>query len=67
MKGKGVGRHVAEQVFNQFPGIWETSQRKYTHLSSRIGFRFAQIQILELRACLKSLNDCFLDLFLQKL
>lgn len=25
-QGKGVGRHVAEQVFNQFPGIWETSQ-----------------------------------------
>ena len=25
-QGKGVGRYVAEQVFNQFPGIWETSQ-----------------------------------------
>ena len=25
-QGKGIGRHVAEQVFNQFPGIWETSQ-----------------------------------------
>lgn len=25
-QGKGVGRHVAEQVFNQFPGLWETSQ-----------------------------------------
>lgn len=25
-QGKGVGRQVAEQVFNQFPGIWETSQ-----------------------------------------
>lgn len=25
-QGKGVGRHVAEQVFNQFPGVWETSQ-----------------------------------------
>lgn len=25
-QGKGVGRHVAEQVFNQFPGIWETTQ-----------------------------------------
>jgi Predicted acetyltransferase len=25
-QGKGVGRHVAEQVFNQFPGTWETTQ-----------------------------------------
>lgn len=25
-QGKGVGRYVAEQVFNQFPGTWETSQ-----------------------------------------
>jgi predicted acetyltransferase len=25
-QGKGVGGYVAEQVFNQFPGIWETSQ-----------------------------------------
>jgi predicted acetyltransferase len=25
-QGKGVGRCVAEQVFNQFPGVWETSQ-----------------------------------------
>ncbi|MBA3956798.1 MAG: GNAT family N-acetyltransferase [Parachlamydiaceae bacterium] len=25
-QGKGVGRYVAEQVFNQFPGVWETSQ-----------------------------------------
>ncbi len=25
-QGKGIGRYVAEQVFNQFPGIWETSQ-----------------------------------------
>lgn len=25
-QGKGIGREVAEQVFNQFPGIWETSQ-----------------------------------------
>lgn len=25
-QGKGVGRDVAEQVFNMFPGIWETSQ-----------------------------------------
>lgn len=25
-QGKGVGRHVAEEVFNQFPGVWETSQ-----------------------------------------
>ncbi len=25
-QGKGVGRHVAKQVFNLFPGIWETSQ-----------------------------------------
>lgn len=25
-QGKGVGRHVTEQVFNQFPGVWETSQ-----------------------------------------
>lgn len=25
-QGKGVGRHVAEKVFNQFPGVWETSQ-----------------------------------------
>ena len=25
-QGKGVGHHVAEQIFNQFPGIWETTQ-----------------------------------------
>lgn len=25
-QGKGVGRYVAEQIFNQFPGIWETTQ-----------------------------------------
>lgn len=25
-QGKGVGRYAAEQVFNQFPGVWETSQ-----------------------------------------
>ena len=25
-QGKGVGSYVAEQIFNQFPGIWETSQ-----------------------------------------
>lgn len=25
-QGKGVGSYVAEQVFNQFPGVWETSQ-----------------------------------------
>lgn len=25
-QGKGVGCYVAEQVFNQFPGVWETSQ-----------------------------------------
>lgn len=25
-QGKGVGRHVAEQIFNQFPGTWETTQ-----------------------------------------
>ena len=25
-QGKGIGRYVAEQIFNQFPGIWETSQ-----------------------------------------
>ncbi len=25
-QGKGVGRQAAECVFNQFPGIWETSQ-----------------------------------------
>ncbi|MEI8329763.1 MAG: GNAT family N-acetyltransferase [Chlamydiia bacterium] len=25
-QGKGVGRHAAEQIFNQFPGTWETSQ-----------------------------------------
>ncbi|MBS0626722.1 MAG: acetyltransferase [Verrucomicrobia bacterium] len=25
-QGKGVGLHVAELVFNQFPGTWETSQ-----------------------------------------
>ena len=25
-QGKGVGRYVAEQIFNQFPGVWETSQ-----------------------------------------
>ena len=25
-QGKGIGSYVAEQIFNQFPGIWETSQ-----------------------------------------
>lgn len=25
-QGKGVGHYVAKRVFNQFPGIWETSQ-----------------------------------------
>lgn len=25
-QGKGVGREVAEQVFNRFPGLWEISQ-----------------------------------------
>gem|GEM_PF-1138355 len=25
-QGKGVGRYVAEQVFNQFAGVWEASQ-----------------------------------------
>ena len=25
-QGRGVGRYVAEQIFNQFPGIWETRQ-----------------------------------------
>lgn len=25
-QGKDVGRHVAEQIFNQFPGVWETTQ-----------------------------------------
>lgn len=25
-QGKGIGSYVAEQVFNQFPGVWETSQ-----------------------------------------
>lgn len=25
-QGKGVGRYVAEQIFNQFPGTWETMQ-----------------------------------------
>lgn len=25
-QGKGVGSYVAEQIFNQFPGIWETTQ-----------------------------------------
>lgn len=25
-QGKGVGRYAAEQVFNMFPGIWETCQ-----------------------------------------
>lgn len=25
-QGKGIGEYVAEQIFNQFPGIWETSQ-----------------------------------------
>ncbi|MCE2983732.1 MAG: GNAT family N-acetyltransferase [Parachlamydia sp.] len=25
-QGKGVGRYAAEQIFNQFPGVWETSQ-----------------------------------------
>jgi chloramphenicol 3-O phosphotransferase len=25
-QGKGVGRYAAEQIFNQFPGIWETAQ-----------------------------------------
>ncbi len=23
---KGIGRHIAEQIFNQFPGTWETTQ-----------------------------------------
>ncbi len=25
-QGKGIGRRVAEQIFNQFPGVWETAQ-----------------------------------------
>lgn len=25
-QGKGIGGNVAEQVFNKFPGVWETSQ-----------------------------------------
>lgn len=25
-QGKGIGRYAAEQVFTQFPGVWETSQ-----------------------------------------
>lgn len=25
-QGKGIGRRVAEDVFNLFPGLWETSQ-----------------------------------------
>ena len=25
-QGKGVGRYAAEKIFNQFPGIWETTQ-----------------------------------------
>ena len=25
-QGKGVGRHAAEQIFNLFPGTWETAQ-----------------------------------------
>lgn len=25
-QGKGVGRFAAEQIFKQFPGIWETTQ-----------------------------------------
>lgn len=25
-QGKGVGRYVAEQIFNQFSGTWETTQ-----------------------------------------
>lgn len=25
-QGKGIGSKVAEQIFNQFPGVWETSQ-----------------------------------------
>ena len=25
-QGKGIGRNVAHQVFNQFPGTWETTQ-----------------------------------------
>lgn len=25
-QGKGIGSYVAEQIFNQFPGIWETTQ-----------------------------------------
>jgi predicted acetyltransferase len=25
-QGKGVGSYVAEQIFNQFPGTWETTQ-----------------------------------------
>jgi len=25
-QGRGVGHRVAEQIFNQFPGVWETTQ-----------------------------------------
>lgn len=25
-QGKGVGRHVAKEIFNQFPGVWEVTQ-----------------------------------------
>lgn len=25
-QGKGIGRKAAEQIFDQFPGVWETSQ-----------------------------------------
>lgn len=25
-QGKGIGRHIARQVFDRFPGIWETAQ-----------------------------------------
>lgn len=25
-QGKGVGRYVADEIFNRFPGVWETAQ-----------------------------------------
>jgi len=25
-QGQGVGRYIAEQIFNKFPGVWETTQ-----------------------------------------
>lgn len=25
-QGRGIGRYVAERIFDQFPGIWETAQ-----------------------------------------